>query len=180
MKRGTGHGVHGVPGEGLRVHVGHRRAERLRDASVDVLDFGRWYVRNPYRLMRRFASDLGRARDAAALQSDLLRTLARAERVLAARLVVTVLLALGVVATTAGAILSRVWVPELYAGDVARSVGALETLAAIAAPLSLLFLVARLAFDRYLRLVETCATMLSIELASARVAQRSVMTRSEP
>lgn len=140
-------------------------APRRRD---EALDFARWFTKSKFDLMAGFMADLARPpaeRDAADLARRFKHALRHAKRVLRARLVVTVLLAAGLIATLAAALARFLAIPPDMLALVDRA-------AALSASLTVLLLVARLGFDRYLELIETSATFLAMQLATARYAAR--------
>lgn len=139
----------------------HGRVRRLGDGA---LDFTKWFLRSKYRLMASFLGELEQApdaRDEAALRTRYCKALTHAERVLTLRGVVTVLLALGAATATVSAV----------SDALAVGGGALKTIAAWSASLTLLLILLRLAFDRYLSLVDVSATFLAMQIASARPAR---------
>ena len=155
----------------------HRRGHYPRHSHVwtprhlgeDALHFGTWFAKNKFALMEGFLGELRDSpaeRDPSEIEDRFLRATRHAQRVLVARGVVTFFLALGLVATASATIAGRVWIPTRLAGDVTAWLAVLDGAAAIAASVTLVLLAARLAFDRYLELVETTATFLAIELAT--------------
>lgn len=142
-----------------------------RELGEGALKFARWYTRSKFALMRDFLDDLETPRDSRdlpTLRSRFLRALRHAERVLWARLAVTLLLAASVLATVISAVLGVLWVPTLLANDIEATRLLLTSVSAFAGSASVLLLVLRLAFDRYLELVDTSATFLAIEIAVSR------------
>lgn len=130
----------------------------------------------PRRLLRALASSrlqrledalptLSRAPDPA-LAARLVRTIAKGKRAARGRLVVTILLAFGVIATAAAAVLNAADAPTALEGDVATARAALARTAAAAGSATLVLLALRLAFDRYVGLVEMDAIVLAMRLAA--------------
>src|SRR5438067_8300706 len=159
---------------GAPAYRGRRRSRREGDEpdrfhriGDEALHFGRWFAKSKFALMQGFLGELESCeRDADELRGRFVAATRHAKRVLVARSVVTVLLALGVVATASASVAALWWVPQFVAGDVAAWAAVVRRVAAIAGSLSVLLLVARLAFDRYLELVDTTATFLAIEMAA--------------
>lgn len=148
------------------------RAHRTRDDGE--IRFLSWYLRSRFDLMERFLEDLeAPTTPLDVLRARFLRTVQHAKRVLVARGVVTFLLALGVVATAAAAVVEVVWVPETFEPGVVATSAFLAKAAAIAGSASLVLLLLRLAFDRYLGLVDVCATFLGMQIAVASTARRA-------
>lgn len=148
---------------------------RPRELGEGALKFARWYTSSRFALMEDFADDLATRhapRDVPILRDRFLRAVRHGKGVLWARFAVTVLLAFSLVATVAGWIVSAVSVPPLLEGDVAATEAAVARIAAASASLTVVLVLLRLAFDRYLDLVATSATFLAIEIASARAAGR--------
>jgi hypothetical protein len=108
------------------------------------------------------------ARDEQALRARFCRAVSHAIRVQWARSAVTALLALGVLTTALATAADVLIIPPALAGDVAATRALVERIAAWSASASILLVALRLAFDRYLGLVDVSATFLAIQLASAR------------
>lgn len=155
-------------------HAARRRARaeprvNVRDLGEGALDFARWFRKSKFDLMAGFFGELERdpaTRDPADVERRFLQAIRHAKRVLLARGVVTLLLVLGVVATAAATLARVLVVPTVLTQEVALTLGALDRVAAIAGSLTLVLVVARLLFDRYLDLVETSATFLAMQLAT--------------
>jgi len=152
-----------------------RRRERRSEGEPDrshrigkeALHFGRWFAKSKFALMEGFLGEIESCgRDADELRARFLAATRHAKRVLVARGFVTTLLALGVIATASAGVAERWWIPTLVASDVASWAAILGGVAAIAGSATVALLVARLAFDRYLELVDTTATFLAIEMAA--------------
>ena len=138
----------------------HGRARRLGN---DALRFARWFFRSKYALMAGFLGELEQtpeARDERDLRQRYCRALRHAMRVQRARAVVTVLLAMGVLTASSAAVL------DALAGPEGRAL--VQDVAAWSASISVLLVGLRLAFDRYLGLVDVSATFLAMQLATAR------------
>lgn len=145
-------------------HVGEtarRRPVRLNEHRLgeEALHFTRWFAHSKYHLMGGFAMELTRAGDPTRLRERFSQTLQHAQRVHQARAVVTLLLALGVVAAAASAIANLL--------RVAAPTGILERAAALSASLSVLLIALRIGFDRYLERCDVAATFLAIQLSAA-------------
>lgn len=144
---------------------------RVTKLGEDALSFAKWFRTSRFDLMAAFYGELEEdpsLRDRASLEDRFRRALAHGKRVMLARGVVTVLLALGALAT-AGAALGRIlWVPSLLANDVQATLWILDRSAAVAGAATLVLVGLRLAFDRYLDMVTTSATFLAMQLASCR------------
>ena len=155
-------------------HARRRRSRaeprfNVRDLGEDALDFARWFRRSKFDLMAGFLGELGRdpaERDRADVERRFLAALRHAKRVLLARIVVTLLLAVGVVATAAATLAKVLWVPAVLTFEVQATLAALDRLAAVAGSATVVLVVARLLFDRYLDMVETSATFLAMQLAT--------------
>lgn len=146
---------------------GHVRAYARREETDDIR-FLDWYLQSRFHLMERFLEDFEHpTTPVVVLKRRFLRAIRHAKRVLAARGVVTVLLALGVLATAAAGVAEAVWVPDPFEPGVAATSTLLARLAAVAGSASLLLLLSRLALDRYLELIDTCATFLGMQLAAS-------------
>lgn len=154
-------------GESVRRHGDiHRKARHVGD---DALRFMRWYAGGKYALMGGFLGELDDppdARDAAALRDRFCKVVSHGRRVAIARTVVTALLALGVVTSAVAAIANAADLPGRLEGDVEAMRGALSRVAAWAATFAVVFVALRIAFDRYLDLVDTSATFLAMQLAT--------------
>ena len=169
----------GEPAASRRHHTaGRARAWAPRHLGEDALQFGRWFFKSKFALMQSFLGELRDdpgERDEREIEDRFVRATRHAQRVQTARAVVTVLLALGVVATAVASFAKSVAVPALFAGDVAFWTTLVARVAQIAGSVSVLLLLARLAFDRYLGQVETTATFLAMQIAasSGRAAARA-------
>lgn len=148
---------------------GHARVRTHEPAEEDSgTRFFAWYFRSRFDLMERFLEDLERpTAPLAVLRRRFLHTVHHAKRVLVARGVVTLLLALGVVAAVAAGVAEAVWVPDTFEPGVVATSAWLARLAAITGSASVVLLGLRLAFDRYLHLVDTCATFLGMQIAAS-------------
>jgi hypothetical protein len=170
----------------MTAHAGRHRAHRHvvpgplhldDDHSVgeEALHFTRWFMQSKYKLMGEFLGELQSAseeRDPEALRGRYCRALQHAQRVQRARGIVTVLLALGVLATAASAVANL-----LDVGDGAASTTAfLERAAALSASIAVALVALRLALDRYLERVDIVATFLAIQLSCAAVLRASPRT----
>jgi hypothetical protein len=93
-------------------------------------------------------------------------------RVQRARTLVTVLLAVSVAGTAIATMANVAYLPGLSI-ELSATKLLVERVAAWSASLSILLVAMRLAFDRYLGLVDVSATFLAIQLAGARPAARS-------
>lgn len=136
-----------------------------------LLGFFRWFFRSRFHHMEEYLDELTRDPseiDAASVRARFLRATRHGQRVLAARLSVTILLTAGILTTTIASVANAVDVPEALQGDVDRARDLLERVAAIAGSFTILLLALRLAFDRYLRLLETRALLLATQLSAAR------------
>lgn len=143
---------------------------RVRSLGNGALDFARWFFRSKYRLMAEFLGELEQApqeRDEAALRERYCRAITHAQRVLALRLVVTVLLALGVVTAAFATVMDALVLPPVLSADVDTLRFVLRKVAAWSASASLVLVALRLGFDRYLGLVDVSATFLAMQIASA-------------
>lgn len=155
------------------MNAGHghvlRRARRAEVAEDEGrIRFLSWYFRSRFDLMQRFLEDLERpTTPLPLLRRRFLDTTRHANRVLVARAVVTFLLALGVLAALAATVASAVWVPGPFEAGVAATSRFLAQAAAVSTSASVVLLVLRLAFDRYLGLVDTCATFLGMQIAAS-------------
>lgn len=151
-----------------------RRAEPEDEPRGGVTGFARWFFTNRFRHMEQYRDELEqdpRSIDAARVRERFERATRHGQRVLTARLVVTALLALGLATTTIASLLNAVSIPTGVEGDVERLHGLLVDVATIAASFSVLLLGLRLAFDRYLRLIETSALLLAMQLSAARTSR---------
>lgn len=150
-----------------------RRARGLRQRAFhvgdDALRFMRWYAGGKYALMAGFLGELDdppQERDGEALRGRFCAALAHGRRVQTARAVVTFFLALGVVTTALATVATAFFLPDVLAGDVATGRAFLERVAAWSATFAVVLVALRLAFDRYLELVDTSATFLAMQLAT--------------
>jgi hypothetical protein len=150
-----------------------RRARGLRRRAFhvgdDALRFMRWYAGGKYALMGSFLGELDDPpgeRDAETLRRRFCQAVAHGRRVQMARTVVTALLALGVVTTAFAAVANVLLVPSSLSGDVAAGGRFLARVAAWSATFAVVLVLLRLAFDRYLELVDTSATFLAMQLAT--------------
>lgn len=144
---------------------------RSRDLGDDALRFARWFTRGKYVLMEDFLGELRKApeaRNEEELEARFARAVAHGKRIQAARSVVTVLLGLGVVAAAFATLARFLYVPDPLAGDVAFTASLLDRVAALSASSAVVLVALRLAFDRYLSLVDVTATFLAMQLATAR------------
>jgi hypothetical protein len=155
-----------------------RRARGIRQRAFhvgdDALRFMRWYAGGKYALMGGFLGELDdppEARDAEAVRERFCAAITHGRRVQAARTFVTILLALGVVTTALATVANVLFVPPGIAGDVAAWSRFLERLAAWSATFAVVLVLLRLAFDRYIELVDTSATFLAMQLATTRRAR---------
>ena len=149
-----------------RVRGLRRRAFHVGD---DALRFMKWYAGGKYALMGGFLGELEdppEERDAEAVRARFCEAIRHGRRVQAARTVVTVLLALGVVTTAFATVANVLFVPSALAGDVTTAGVVLERVAAWSATFAVVLVLLRLAFDRYLALVDTSATFLAMQLAT--------------
>jgi hypothetical protein len=131
----------------------------------EALHFTKWFAQSKYRLMGEFLGELQSTReerDPEVLRARYCRSLQHAQRVQRARGVVTVLLALGVIATAAAAVANL-----LDLGEAGGATAFLERAAAISASVAVALVALRLAFDRYLERVDVVATFLAIQLSCA-------------
>lgn len=143
---------------------------RVRHLGGEALAFGKWFFGNKYRLMASFLGELEtapEARDERDLRQRYCAALTHARRVNAMRSFVTVLLALGVVATAFATIVNVLTVPNFIAGDVAATRYLLERTAAWTGSATVVLVALRLGFDRYLGLVDVSATFLAMQIATA-------------
>lgn len=157
-----------MPGSSPSEDDADPKARRLGEGA---LQFGRWYLSDRFSLMQGFLGELTcdpGERRVEEIERRFLKATRHAKRVLLARSFVTFLLTLGLVATAASAWMGRLPVSDALASHAAPSLQLLDTVAAIAGSASLLLLVLRLSFDRYLALVETSATFLAIQLSACR------------
>lgn len=138
-------------------------AEEEHSLGEEALHFTRWFLRSKYVLMAEFLGELAgdpAQRDTASLVDRYRRALRHAERVLLARSLVTILLALGVLAAATSAVANAL--------GVAAPVGVLERAAAFSTSAAVLLVALRLLLDRYLERVDIAVTFLAIQLGSAR------------
>lgn len=141
----------------------------VRGLGEGALDFARWFRSSKFDLMAAFYGELDApagTRDVEDLERRFLAALRHGKRVLLARGIVTFVLALGVVATAAAAVARVVWVPSPLEMDVAMTLAALDRFAALSGSVTVVLVLARLLFDRYVALVETSATFLAMQLAA--------------
>ena len=141
----------------------------FRDLGEDALDFAKWFRRSKFDLMAGFYGELAKEpgeRDMADVERRFLAAIRHAKRVLLARVLVTFLLVVGVVATEAATLAKVLWVPDALTFEVQATLAALDRLAAVAGSVTVVLVVARLLFDRYLDMVETSATFLAMQLAT--------------
>ena len=131
----------------------------------EALHFTRWFAKSKYHLMGQFLGELQRPaaeRDAATLRDRFCRAITHAHRVHQARGFVTLLLALGVLAAAATAVLNTLgWDAETQALDRA---------AAYSASASVVLIAMRLLLDRYLERADVAATFLAMQLVASRPA----------
>lgn len=132
----------------------------------EALNFTRWFAQSKYRLMGRFLGELSSSaeeEDTEALRERYCRALQHGQRVQQARTIVTVLLAMGVVAAAATAIANALGLGE----GAAATTSFLERAAAVSASAAVLLVAVRLLLDRYLERVDIVATYLAIQLSCA-------------
>lgn len=109
-----------------------------------------WFVRNRFQLWEALAAETReRPATAASCQRRFARALRQAQRLLVVRLVVTVLLALGLVASVASAVLAAT-TPAFLAAQADAFERLLTRAAALATSVSALLLVLRLLLERAL------------------------------
>lgn len=135
----------------------------------DALRFMKWYVGGKYALMAGFLGELDdppELRDGKALRDRFCQAVQHGRRVAIARTLVTALLALGVVTTAAATLTTVFFLPSAFEGDVAAVRASVDRLAAWSASFSVVLVALRLAFDRYLDLVDTSAHFLAMQLAT--------------
>ena len=157
-------------------HARRRRSRaepriHVRDLGEGALDFAKWFRKSKFDLMAGFFGELEKApeqRDVVDLERRFLAAIRHAKRVLLARGLVTFLLAVGVVATAAATLAKVLWVPAVLTYEVGATLAALDRLAAVAGSVTVVLVLARLLFDRYLDMVETSATFLAMQLATCR------------
>lgn len=148
-----------------------RRLFRHEGLGEEALHFTRWFAQSKYRLMGEFLGEIERApetRSVPDLRSRYCRALEHGQRVHQARGIVTLLLAIGVVAAAVSTIANALDAPAALAADVAAWTAFLERLAAISASVSVLLIAIRLAMDRYLERIDVTATFLAMQLATTR------------
>lgn len=148
---------------------GHGRRRRTARLGDDALRFMRWYAGGKYALMGGFLGELDdppEARDAGDVRERFCQAIQHGRRVQAARTVVTVLLTLGIVTTAFATVANVLLVPSALEGDVVALRVFLERVAAWSATFAVILVGLRLAFDRYLELVDTSATFLAMQLAT--------------
>ena len=141
----------------------------VRDLGNGALDFAKWFRKSKFDLMAGFFGELEKdpaQRDRADVERRFLAAIRHAKRVLLARGVVTLLLAIGVVATAGAAVARVLWVPAVLTFEVQATLAALDRLAAVAGSVTVVLVVLRLLFDRYLEMVDTSATFLAMQLAT--------------
>ena len=134
------------------------------------LRFTRWFLKSKFALMQAFLGELempAQARDPSHDRRRFLLAMRHAERALVGRVVVSVLLVFGIVATAAAAVARVLYVPAALTPGVEATLVALDRVAAVSGSLTVLLLALRLAFDRYLERVETTAVFIAMQLASA-------------
>lgn len=149
------------------------RVEPEDEPRGGILGFVKWYAQNRFHHMEQYLPELEQEPsqvDAKRVRERFLKATRHAKRVMVARLVVTALLALGIVATAVAAVANAVAVPAALSTDVDRLRDWLARAAAVSGSATLLLLLLRLAFDRYLRLIETSALLLAMQLSAARAA----------
>lgn len=156
--------------EAAREDAGVRR-EPEDQPKGGIVGFARWFARNRFHHMEDYLDELEQdpaTIDAGEVRARFLRATVHGQRVLAARLVVTVLLALGVITTATASIANAIDVPEAFQGDVEVARDLFARIAGYAGSATVLLLALRLGFDRYLRLIETTAMLLAMQLSAAR------------
>lgn len=138
----------------------------------EALEFTRWFATSKYHLMGAFLGELmdTSPRDMKLLRKRYCQAVTQGLKVHRTRGVVTVLLALGVIAAAASSIAKLL--------GVSAGVGALDRAAAISASLSVVLIAARLLLDRYLERCDVAATFLAIEIATAAARQDAVSARA--
>lgn len=140
-----------------------------RSLGEDALDFFRWFLKSKFDLMAAFVGELEKdpvERDRADVERRLVQALRHAKRVLLARGIVTFLLAVGALATAGSAIARVLYVPAVLTFEVQATLLVLDRLAAVAGAATVVLVVLRLLFDRYLDMVDTSATFLAMQLAT--------------
>jgi len=133
--------------------------------------FVKWFATSKYALMERYLPQLERGsfeRDPARLRARFQRVLALANRVRRMRIVVTVFLAMGIIATVVSRILDRIPLHQMLGADEAFIHDVLDNASTFSASFAVVFLGLRLAFDRYLARIDVNATFLAIEIATSR------------
>lgn len=162
----------------MTVEHGHARRRETAEDDRRFRAFD-WYFRSRFDLMERFLEDLERpaaSYDVPELRRRFLQTVHHAKRVLLARAFVTFLLALGVVATVVASLAQVVSLAGPLESGVAATSTFLKQAAAVTGSVSLLLLGLRLAFDRYLHLVDTCATFLGMQIAASNAKRANPAT----
>jgi hypothetical protein len=138
--------------------------------AAGSLRFLRWFLKSRFALMGGYADLLSRdpsERDVGLLRARFLEAVRHAERVLLARGVVTLLLAFGAVTTVTTAVLGSLALPEGLEAPRSLTALALRRVESVAGSLTLVLLALRLAFSRYLDLIDVTATYTAIALAGA-------------
>lgn len=150
-------------------HRSHARRSAARIGD-EALHFARWFTKSKYALMDGFLSELDDApeeRDPATLRARFIRAVTHAKRVQLARTLVTLVLAAGVLATAGAAVARVVFEPANMERTVGVTTTLLDHFAAYGASFTVALVALRLAFDRYLGLVDVTATFLAMQLATA-------------
>lgn len=164
-------------GFGGKGTLGGRRADREvrhyrhEDLGDDALSFAKWYLRNKFQLMESFAGELDKhpmRRDPLYLKERFLDAVKHAKQVLWVRTVVTVLLALGALTTVVSTFLDLFVAAPVLGATAALTQSVFAVVAGVAGSLTLVLIVARIALDRYLELVDVAATYTAMQLAAAR------------
>lgn len=156
---------------------------RVRRLGSGALDFTRWFFQSKYALMASFMGELEEppdARDEADLRHRYCAALTHGVRVQRLRTLVTVLLAMGVVTAAFATALDALVLPPLLAGNLDATRILLQKVAAWSASASVLLVALRLAFDRYLGLVDVSAIFLGMQLATVKPSGASGPRASPP
>lgn len=125
-----------------------------------------WFVRHRFRLIHALALETREeGLDAATCQRRFERATLHGARLLGARLVVTTLLAFGIVATLTSSLLAVAFTPELEA-QFAATERLLGTIAAAATSASLLLLIVRMMLERAIERYNIVCMFLAGRVAS--------------
>ncbi|HVL49181.1 MAG TPA: hypothetical protein VM889_11540 [Candidatus Thermoplasmatota archaeon] len=152
----------------------------LEDVGDEALSFARWFLKSRFDLMESFTAELARApreRDVAALKRRFHKATRHAKRVQLARLVVTVLLALGAVTTVLAAAGAALSLPREVDAPVEAGTALLDEVAALAGTATVGLVALRLGFDRYLDLVGVTATFVAMQITASAGATGSAPSR---